>query len=536
MPKKKSKFIIITGGVCSGLGKGIASASIGSILRHSGLKVISQKLDPYINVDPGTMSPFQHGEVFVLDDGSETDLDLGHYERFIDENLNELCSVTTGRIYNEVIERERTGDFLGGTIQIIPHITNAIKSKMLALAEKSEADVVLTEIGGTVGDIEGEPFLEAVRQLGQEVGKENVLYVHLVLLPYLKSSHEIKTKPAQASVRELRAKGIQPDIILARADEHIPDDALDKMSLFCNVKREAVIPAPTISSIYRVPLVYEQYNMSKLLSEKLNIPNLKPDLREWDKLNETFEHLSESITIGIAGKYVGLDDAYISVIEALKSAGFAHNISIDVVWLDSEEIEKNGTKELEKVDGIVVPGGFGTRGSEGKVIAAKYARENDVPYLGLCLGSQILSIEFARNVIGLKDANSTEFDEQTPHPVIHIMEDQKVIKKKGGTMRLGAYPCVIKKGTKAHEAYGKTEISERHRHRYEFNNEYRDQLEEHGLIISGTSPDGLLVEIVEVKDHPFMVASQFHPEFKSRPLKPHPLFKKFVQTIVTQSS
>lgn len=526
-----TRYIIVTGGVCSGLGKGIAAASIGAILKAAGVTVFIQKLDPYLNMDPGTMNPNQHGEVFVTEDGAETDLDLGHYERFIDFNETRSGSVSTGQIYTQVIEKERKGEFLGKTIQIIPHITNAIKSKILETGEVSGADIVLIEIGGTVGDIEGEPFLEAARQLHRDLGEHRVIFVHLVLLPYLKASKELKTKPAQASVRMLRHIGISPDIILARADHTIDTEILSKLSLFCDVPLEAVIAAPTIDSIYEVPINFEKSSISSLISQRLHLKEtLVPDMSEWERLNNTIKNATETVRIALVGKYVSLEDSYLSVIEALKAACYHHDRHLELIWVDSERIEKEGAEELLKgIHGIIVPGGFGNRGIEGKIAAAEYARTNNVPYLGLCLGSQIMAIEFARHMLGFSDANSEEFNASTEHPVVHIMEHQKSVTHKGGTMRLGAYDCDIKEGTRAHQVYGTSHIIERHRHRYEFNNAYRAQFEEKGLVISGTSPDGMLVEIVEVKNHPFMIGSQFHPEFKSRPLRPHPLFKEFIK-------
>jgi CTP synthase len=531
--KKETKFVIVTGGVCSGLGKGLASASLGALLKTSGLSVFTQKFDPYLNVDPGTMSPFQHGEVFVTDDGAETDLDLGHYERFIDINLSRLSSVTTGQIYTKVISRERKGDYLGGTIQVVPHITNAIKQSALSAAEETNADIVLIEIGGTVGDIEGEPFLEAFRQLHSDLGDERVMFVHLVLLPYLKSSKELKTKPAQASVRALRHIGIQPDVIIARADYKIPDALLTKLSLFCDVSKEAVIPAPTIKSIYKVPLLFSEHRFSEIVMEKLNLKGKRhPVLTEWEALNEKIENPKGNIKIGLIGKYNSLEDAYISVVESIKSASFHNYYSPEIVWVDAEKLEQGDFTDMESIDGLIVPGGFGNRGTEGKIIAAKYARENKKPYLGLCLGMQILCIEFARNIAGLKNANSTEFDELTNNDVIHIMPGQEKIYNKGGTMRLGSYECKLKKGTIAFQSYGEDTIHERHRHRYEFNNRFRAELESLGLIVSGIHPEYGLVEVVEIKDHPFMLGCQYHPEFKSRPLRPHPLFNSFIKSCI----
>ena len=534
------RFVIVTGGVCSSLGKGIAVSSIGAIMKACGFKVFVQKLDPYLNVDPGTMSPFQHGEVYVTDDGAETDLDLGHYERFIDEPMSKLSTVTTGQIYQSVLGKERHGDYLGKTIQVVPHITDAIKQRMNEAAEKSGAEIMLVEIGGTVGDIEGEPFLEAVRQMRSEMGSERVFHVHLTLLPYLAASKELKTKPTQLSVRELRRIGLQPDMILARADADIPEDLLDKISHFCGIDRKAVIPAPTVNSIYDVPLNFQKYGMAEIIAEKLKLGNVKPDMREWEKGTKRYKDaLGHEVKIAIVGKYTHLDDAYLSVIESIKSAAVFTGHHAKVTWIDSEKLEKNDEKtwkELKSCAGVVVPGGFGKRGIEGKIAAAKYARMEKVPYLGLCLGSQLLTIEFARTMLKDSKITSEEFDEDGKLPkdkyVVHFLPGQYKERSKGGTLRLGTYPCKLKKGSKAAKAYGTEFIHERHRHRYEFNNAYRKRLEEHGLVISGDSPDGDLMEIVEIKDHPFMVGSQFHPEFKSRPHRPHPLFRAWMEAVV----
>jgi len=528
MPKD-AKFIIVTGGVCSGLGKGISAASIGTLLATSGLKVFPQKQDPYLNVDPGTMNPFQHGEVFVTDDGAETDLDLGHYERFIDQDLSQLSSVSTGQIYTEVLDKERKGDFLGGTIQIIPHITNAIKTKIHEAAKKSRADVVIVELGGTVGDIEGEPFLEAARQLHSDLGDERVMFVHVVLLPFLKANKELKTKPAQASVRELRRAGIHPDMIIARAEHKIKKEHVKKLALFCDVKPESVIPAETQDSIYQVPLSFKGYNVDKLVAKKLKLGAIKPKLGEWQKLNERFLSPKKTLKIGLVGKYVDLEDAYLSVREAVKSASYYHDVRPEIDWIESEELEGGDLSRLKEFDGIIVPGGFGSRGTEGKILAANYARTNNVPYLGLCLGAQIIVVEFARNILNLTKASSTEFNPRTPDPVVYILRGQEKIYKKGGTLRLGAYPCRIKKGTLAEKVYGCTSISERHRHRYEIDTKYQKRFEKAGLIFSGIYKKANLPEIVEVTDHPFMIGSQFHPEFKSRPNRPHPLFRGFIE-------
>lgn len=534
-----TKYIFVTGGVCSSLGKGITTASIGTLLKASGFKVFPMKLDPYLNVDPGTMSPFQHGEVYVTDDGAETDLDLGHYERFIDERLSKLSSVTTGKIYTEVLYKERHGDYLGGTIQIIPHITNSIKEKIKEAGKKSKADIVLVEIGGTVGDIEGLPFLEAIRQMRYDVGKENTLFVHLTLLPYLKAAKELKTKPTQASVRELRGIGIQPDIILARADYHVKQEMLDKISLFCDVEKQAVIPMVTAKSIYEVPLILQGYKMANLIAKKMALGTVRPNLKKWKELVKKIRSERKELKIALVGKYTGLDDAYLSVIESLKIACYHNNCKLDLQWVDSEKLEKKDKKSwdtVKKSHGILVPGGFGTRGIEGKILAAKYAREKKVPYLGLCLGMQLLTIEFARWALKDKELTSQEFDESEKLAptkyVINYLPGQHKNRDKGGTLRLGAYTCHLMKGTKTHKQYGKSVIQERHRHRYEFNNNFRKQLEEKGLVVSGLYKDANLVEIVELKKHPYMVGSQFHPEFLSRPNNPHPLFSGLIKAAI----
>ncbi len=543
MPKKltspEAKYIIVTGGICSSLGKGIATASIGAILKACGFKVFVQKLDPYLNVDPGTMSPFQHGEVFVTDDGAETDLDLGHYERFIDEPMSRLSTVTTGKIYTEVLAKERKGDFLGGTIQVVPHITNAIKDWMKNAAKESKAEIMMIEVGGTVGDIEGEPFLEAIRQMRSELGSERIFHVHLTLLPYLAGSKELKTKPTQLSVRELRRIGLQPDMILARADYKIPSELLDKISRFCDVSRDAVIPAQTVKSIYDVPLNFQQYDIASVIGRKLGLGNLKPKMKEWEEGKKRYETAETPIRIGLVGKYTHLDDAYLSVIESIKSAAVFHGRKAEVVWIDSEKLERRDQevwKQLKSCAGIIVPGGFGTRGIEGKILAANYCRTQKVPYLGLCLGSQLLAIEFARAMLKDSELTSQEFDEKEKlsHDkyVVHFLPDQHKGRSKGGTLRLGQFACKLKKGTKAYDAYKKDVISERHRHRYEFNNSFRKRLEDKGLVFSGEGPDTGLMEIVEIKDHPFMLGSQFHPEFKSRPHRPHPLFAAFMKAAV----
>lgn len=538
--RTETRFIIVTGGVCSSLGKGIAVSSIGAIMKACGFKVFVQKLDPYLNVDPGTMSPFQHGEVYVTDDGAETDLDLGHYERFIDEPMSKLSTVTTGQIYQSVLSRERQGDFLGKTIQVVPHITDAIKQRIFEAAEKSGAAIMLIEIGGTVGDIEGEPFLEAIRQMRSELGGDRVFHVHLTLLPYLAASKELKTKPTQLSVRELRRIGLQPDMILARADADIPPDLLDKISHFCGVERRAVIPAPTVHSIYDVPVNFQKYGMAEIIADALDLGSVKPDMKEWEAGEKRHNAASEEISIAIVGKYTHLDDAYLSVIESIKSAAIFEKRRAKIVWVDSEKLEKGDEKtwkELRSCKGIVVPGGFGKRGIEGKILAAKYAREEKMPYLGLCLGAQLMTIEFARHILKDPKLTSEEFDEdgKLPHEkyVVHFLPGQHKDKDKGGTLRLGAYTCQLKKGTKAYEVYSKKdEISERHRHRYEFNNAFKDSLEKGGLIFSGIWPKTGLAEIVEIKNHPFMMGSQFHPEFKSRPHRPHPLFAGFMKAVV----
>lgn len=531
---ERTKFIFITGGVCSGLGKGIASASIGAILRSAGFSVFSLKLDPYLNIDPGTMSPYQHGEVYVTDDGTETDLDLGHYERFIDVSLTRLSNLTTGRIYEKVLKGERSGAYLGKTIQIIPHITNEIKDYIKLAASESQADFVLIEIGGTVGDIEGEPYLEAARQFKQEIGSANVLFVHLTLLPFLRTSGELKTKPTQMSVRELYRRGIQPDIILVRSDKPVTKEAIQKIALFCDVCESAVIPAPTVRTIYEVPINFEKkYNISKIIFEKLQVTPRKTRLEDWENLvRKIVTNHKKKMPIALVGKYNENHDAYISVIEALKSACYFNNVSLELVWVNASKLEKNDQseyKKLAKVAGIVVPGGFGHRGVEGKIMAAKYAREHKKPYLGLCLGMQVATIEFARHVLNTQDANSTEFNPKTANPVIHILPGHTAEEEKGGTLRLGSYPCVLDKDSLSHKAYQKSRIDERHRHRYEFNMDYRERLEKAGLRIAGISPDKRLVEVIELKDHPYFVASQFHPEFKSRPLRPHPLFRDFIK-------
>jgi CTP synthase len=541
-----TKFIFFTGGVVSSVGKGVTAAALGRLLKARGLSIAVQKLDPYINVDPGTMSPYQHGEVFVTEDGAETDLDLGHYERFIDINLSQLSNVTTGRVYAEVISRERRGDYLGGTIQVIPHITNEIKRRIQLVARDTQADVVLVEVGGTVGDIESLPFIEALRQMRSDIGRENTLYVHVTFLPYIQASGELKTKPTQHSVRELRSAGIHPDIIVARADYEISADLIRKIALFCDVSPEAVIPAVTSNVLYRVPLLLEETGMADLVVERLNLPTQPHNLQEWEALVRHIERPKLPIRIGLVGKYVELHDAYLSVREAIYHAAISCDRDVAIEWIHSGELEKGrGWERFAGLSGIVVPGGFGHRGIEGKILAARWAREHGVPYLGLCLGMQVMCIEFARFVLGTEEVNSTEFDQQTKNPVISLMADQHELADMGGTMRLGAYLCQFVPGTVAAGAYGggsgsgsgsgNTAVSvyERHRHRWEFNNAYRAPLEAKGMRFSGLSPDGRLVEIAELANHPFMVGSQFHPEFKSRPTRPHPLFRAFMAAAVT---
>ena len=524
-----TKYIFVTGGVVSGLGKGITAASLGRLLKNRGLKVAAQKLDPYINVDPGTMSPYQHGEVFVTEDGAETDLDLGHYERFIDENLNRYSNLTTGKVYWNVLNKERRGEYLGSTVQVIPHITNEIKEFVYSVGKKTNADVVITEIGGTIGDIESQPFIEAVRQISLEVGRENSLFIHVTLVPFLRGSDEHKSKPTQHSVKELQGMGINPNIIVLRCDEPLEESIFNKISLFCNVKPDCVIENITVPYLYEAPLMLEKSNFSTVVCRELGIEAKDADLSEWTQMVERIKARENSVNIGLVGKYVGLHDAYLSVAEALRHAGYYHNTHIKIHWIDSEEINgENSSEKLAGLDGILVPGGFGNRGIEGMILAAKYARENCIPYFGICLGMQIAVIEYARNVCGITDANSGEFDEQCKHKVIDFMPGQSDDIDKGGTLRLGAYPCEIRENTTMEHCYGETAISERHRHRYEFNNDYREALEDNGLTLSGTSPDGRLVETVEITDRPFHVGVQFHPEFKSRPNRPHPLFCGFV--------
>ena len=525
-----TKYIFITGGVVSSLGKGIIAASLGKLLRARGFSVINQKFDPYINVDPGTMSPFQHGEVFVTDDGAETDLDLGHYERFTDTNLGKYNNVTSGSVYQKVIEKERRGDYLGATVQVIPHITNEIKSRIIGATKQFKPDFQLIEIGGTIGDIESLPFIEAIRQFKTEVGIGNAISVHCTLLPYLPTSGELKTKPSQHSVQVLRSYGIQPEVLVCRTTRAIPKTEKEKLALFCSVPKEAVIECRDMKSIYEVPLALEEQNMAHVILDMLRMEDKKPDLKSWEKLVENIKNPSKTIKVAIAGKYTKLSDAYISVVESLKHAGYADDAKVEIKWINSEEcVDYQACKDLMKdIQAVVVPGGFGVRGIEGKLNVIRYARENNVPFLGLCLGMQCAVIEYARNVVGIKDANSKEFDENAQNPVIDLMIEQKNVHGYGGTMRLGAYECILKKGSKAHKAYGKDKISERHRHRYEVNNEYIKPLEDAGLVFSGMSPDGMLAEIVEIPKLDWFVASQFHPEFKSRPERPHPLFKGLI--------
>ncbi len=525
-----AKFIFITGGVVSSLGKGITAASLGRLLKSRGLKVAVQKLDPYINIDPGTMSPYQHGEVFVTEDGAETDLDLGHYERFIDVDLSRSSNVTTGGIYWSVITKERRGDYLGATIQVIPHITNEIKERVLRVAQELNPDVVLVEIGGTVGDIESLPFLEAIRQLKSDLGRENVMYIHVTLVPYLKAANELKTKPTQHSVKELRSIGIQPDVLVCRTEKPLSREMVEKMALFCDTDLDAVVQAVDAAYIYELPLMMEAEGLGDLAVRRLSLkcPNA-PDLTEWRAMVEKMKQLHRYTTIGLVGKYVALPDAYLSVAEALRHGGLFHGATVDIRWINAEDLEEQSVdKFLADVDGILVPGGFGDRGIEGKINAIKYARENKIPYLGICLGMQLAVVEFARNVLGWTSANSSEFNPVTRYPVIDLLPEQKELDRMGGTMRLGRYPCRLLPGSLAYNAYTEEIIYERHRHRYELNNQYREALAGAGIVISGTLPDRYLVEIVELKNHPWFVATQFHPEFKSRPNKPHPLFRDFI--------
>ena len=530
-----AKFIFVTGGVVSGLGKGITAASLGRLLKARGLKVAAQKLDPYINVDPGTMSPYQHGEVYVTEDGAETDLDLGHYERFIDEDLNKYSNLTTGKVYWNVLNKERRGEYLGETVQVIPHITNAIKEFIFAVEKKTGADVVITEIGGTTGDIESQPFLEAIRQVGLERGRENVLFIHVTLVPYLQGSGEHKSKPTQHSVKELQGMGIHPDIIVLRCNEPLEENLIRKIAMFCNVSADCVMENRTLPILYEAPLMLEKQGFSRIVCRELGLSVPEPDLRDWEAMVERIREAKKHVTIGLVGKYVQLHDAYLSVGEALRHAAYALGAEAEIRWIDSVTVTEDTAEELlSPCDGILVPGGFGSRGIEGMITAARYAREKGVPYLGLCLGMQIAVIEFARHVCGWADANSGEFDPDSAHKVIDFLPDQNDQVDKGGTLRLGAYPCRIAPGTRMAGCYGRDLIQERHRHRYEFMNEFREDLEKAGLVLSGTSPDGSIVETVELRDHPFYLGVQFHPEFKSRPNRPHPLFQGFIRAALGQ--
>ena len=527
---KQTKYIFVTGGVVSGLGKGITAASLGRLLKARGLKVAAQKLDPYINVDPGTMSPYQHGEVYVTEDGAETDLDLGHYERFIDEDLNKYSNLTTGRVYWNVLNKERRGEYLGSTVQVIPHITNEIKEFVYSVGKKTDADVVITEIGGTIGDIESQPFLEAVRQISLEVGQENSLFIHVTLVPFLRGSDEHKSKPTQHSVKELQGMGVKPDIIILRCDEPLEESIFRKIAMFCNVKPDCVIENITLPVLYEAPIMLEKSNFSQIVCRELHIDAPEIDLSEWNEMLDKIKNRTRTVTIGLVGKYVQLHDAYLSVAEALRHAGYALGADVNIRWIDSETVNAENVSEvLEDCAGIVVPGGFGNRGIEGKIATANYCRTHNVPYLGICLGMQVAVIAFARFAAGLTDANSGEFDPDSRHKVIDFLPDQNEHVNKGGTLRLGAYPCHIRPGTQMYRAYGKENISERHRHRYEFNNEFRQLLQDRGLVISGTSPDDYIVETVEIPENRFYIGVQYHPEFKSRPNKPHPLFLGLVE-------
>ncbi|GMQ64966.1 CTP synthase [Vallitalea maricola] len=525
----QTKYIFVTGGVVSGLGKGITAASLGRLLKARGKKVTIQKFDPYINIDPGTMSPYQHGEVFVTEDGAETDLDLGHYERFINENLSKYSNITTGKIYWSVLNKERKGEYLGATVQVIPHITNAIKERVYRVGKSAQSDIVITEIGGTVGDIESLPFMEAIRQVSAEVGPENVLYIHVTLIPYLAKAGEMKTKPTQHSVKELRSIGILPDILVCRTEHELSEEMKDKMALFCNVKKECVIQNLDADTLYEVPLMLEKEGLAKIVCDKLNLNCCEPDLTEWKEMIAREKSMTNLVKIALVGKYVELHDAYISIVESLKHAGIYHKTKLEVLWVNSEEVNSDNVDDyLKDADGILVPGGFGDRGIDGKIFAVRYARENKIPFFGICLGMQCAVIEFARNVLVYDGAHSSELDPDTKYPVIDLMPEQKDIDELGGTMRLGAYPCKVKKDSLAYQAYDAELIYERHRHRYEFNNEYRDELVKAGLNIVGVSPDDRLVEMIEINEHPWFVGVQFHPEFKSRPNKVHPLFRDFV--------
>ncbi|MDQ1143532.1 CTP synthase [Bacillus sp. SORGH_AS 510] len=525
-----TKYIFVTGGVVSSLGKGITAASLGRLLKNRGLNVTIQKFDPYINVDPGTMSPYQHGEVFVTGDGAETDLDLGHYERFIDINLNKYSNVTTGKIYSTVLRKERRGDYLGATVQVIPHITNEIKERCLRAGNETNADVVITEIGGTVGDIESLPFLEAIRQMKSDIGSDNVMYIHCTLIPYIKAAGEMKTKPTQHSVKELRSLGIQPNIIVVRTEMPVSQDMKDKIALFCDIDAKAVIECQDADTLYSIPLALQEQNMDQIVCDHLKLQTKEAEMTEWKQLVDRVLNLSNKTRIGLVGKYVELQDAYISVVEAMKHAGYAFDADVEIKWINAEHVTRENVAELlADVDGVLVPGGFGDRGVEGKIEATRYAREQKKPFLGICLGMQLATIEFARNVLGYKDAHSAEFVPETAHPIIDLLPEQKDVEDLGGTLRLGLYPCRLVEGTKAFDAYADEVVYERHRHRYEFNNHYRQEMEAQGFIFSGTSPDGRLVEIIELADHPWFVASQFHPEFVSRPTRPQPLFRDFIK-------
>ncbi len=529
------KYIFVTGGVISGLGKGITAASLGRLLKQRGLRVTAQKLDPYINIDPGTMNPLQHGEVFVTDDGAETDLDLGHYERFIDENLTKLSNLTSGRVYWNVLNREREGHYLGQTVQVIPHITGEIKDFIYAGARNSDCDILISEIGGTTGDIESGPFIEAIRQISLEVGSENCIFIHVTLVPYLKGSKEHKSKPTQHSVKELRSMGISPNIIVARADEHLSEDILKKISLFCNVKEDCVIENTTLNGLYEAPIMLHENGLDEVVCRELGLKLPEADLIEWREMTKKINNRNSEKKIGIVGKYVDLHDAYLSIIESLNHAGYETGVNVNIKWIDSETVNEDSENELfSDLDGMIIPGGFGDRGIEGKVTACKYARENNLPFLGICLGMQIAAIEFARNICGIKDANSEEFDSNSKHKVIDYIPEQLKITQKGGTMRLGAYPCFVKKGSLLNNLYNSDKITERHRHRFEFNNEYREMMLENGLVFSGVSPDGTLVEAIEIPENKFFVGVQFHPEFKSRPNKPHPLFVGLLNSTINQ--
>ena len=524
-----TKYIFVTGGVVSSLGKGITAASLGRLLKNRGLNVTIQKFDPYINLDPGTMSPYQHGEVFVTDDGAETDLDLGHYERFIDINLSKYSNVTTGKIYSTVLRKERRGDYLGGTVQVIPHITNEIKDRVFRAGHETNADVVITEIGGTVGDIESLPFLEAIRQIKSDIGRDNVMYIHCTLVPYIKAAGELKTKPTQHSVKELRSLGIQPNIIVTRTEMPISQDMKDKIALFCDIDTQSVIECQDADTLYSIPLALQAQNMDQIVCDHLKLDCREADMEDWKLLVDKVTNLSKLTKIALVGKYVELQDAYISVVESLKHAGYSFDADIEIDWINSEDVTRENVEELlGSADGILVPGGFGDRGIEGKIHAIEYARTSKKPFLGICLGMQLASVEYARNVLGLKHAHSSEINMDTPDPIIDLLPEQKDVEDLGGTLRLGLYPCKLEEGTKAFEAYGEEVVYERHRHRFEFNNHYRQEMEEAGFVFSGTSPDGRLIEIVELKDHPWFVASQFHPEFTSRPNRPQPLFRDFI--------